>query len=390
MTRRRTLIGVVVAVAGLLLVGRIISGLFIDYEWYSQMHATSLWVAQVVNRVLLTGSIAAITTLFVFANLYAVRRSIVSVVLPRRLANVEIGEELPGRYLTGATAVVSVVLGVLLALPPEPWMELAMARYGLPFGYTDPYFNFDLGFFVYWLPLENALYVRTLLVLVGTVFVVAVLYVAVTPSLRWDRSRFRLTAHVRRHSAALTPLFFAVVAWNYRLDAYAVLTHGSGPAGLFTGTDHHFVIPAERMLALLLLAGGVVTAFALWRNQVKTALIWRECVAPALGRLPCERLIGGARRDRPRCRQAGAGLSGCATPGNAGRLRREPTAHRVASRRADSVCLTARRGAAGLGVGSQGADGGPDANPAPGRARGRRRMAVVAQRPTGVGRGVRG
>ncbi len=354
------------------------------------MHATSLWVAQVVNRVLLTGSIAAITTLFVFANLYAVRRSIVSVVLPRRLANVEIGEELPGRYLTGATAVVSVVLGVLLALPPEPWMELAMARYGLPFGYTDPYFNFDLGFFVYWLPLENALYVRTLLVLVGTVFVVAVLYVAVTPSLRWDRSRFRLTAHVRRHLAALTPLFFAVVAWNYRLDAYAVLTHGSGPAGLFTGTDHHFVIPAERMLALLLLAGGVVTAFALWRNQVKTALI---CVSASLlllaGYHVSASLVEHAAIG-PECRQAGAGLSGCATPGNAGRLRREPTAHRVASRRADSVCLTARRGAAGLGVGSQGADGGPDANPAPGRARGRRRMAVVAQRPTGVGRGVRG
>jgi uncharacterized protein len=279
MTRRRTLVVVVVAVACLLLLGRIVSGLFIDYQWYARMHASSVWVAHVVNRVLLTGTIAAITTLFVFANLYAVRRSIVSVVLPRRLANVEIGEELPGRYLTGATAAVSVVLGVLLALPPEPWIELAMARYGVPFGYTDPYFDFDLGFFVYWLPLENALYVRTLLVLVGTVFVVAVLYVAVTPSLRWDRTRFRLTAHVRRHLAALTPLFFAVVAWNYRLDAYAVLTHGAGPGGLFTSTDQHFVIPAERMLALLLLAGGVVTAIALWRNQVKTALI---CVSASL------------------------------------------------------------------------------------------------------------
>ncbi len=260
--------------AAVLLLGRIVSGLFIDYQWFAHMHASSVWTAEVVNRLLLTGSIAAVTTAFVFANLYAVRRSIVTVVLPRRLANVEIGEELPGRFLTTVTAIVAVVLGLLLALPPEPWMELAAVRYGRPFGVTDPYFDLDLGFYVYWLPLENALYVRTLLVLVGTIFVVAVLYVVVTPNLRWDRNRFRLTAHVRRHLAALTPLFFGVVSWNYRLDAYAVLSHGSGPGGLFTHADHHFVIPAERLLAVVLLAAGVVTALALWRNQIKTALIF--------------------------------------------------------------------------------------------------------------------
>ena len=274
MTRRRMAVLFVFGAAAVLLLGRIVSGLFIDYQWFAHMHASSVWTAEVVNRLLLTGSIAAVTTAFVFANLYAVRRSIVTVVLPRRLANVEIGEELPGRFLTTVTAIVAVVLGLLLALPPEPWMELAAVRYGRPFGVTDPYFDLDLGFYVYWLPLENALYVRTLLVLVGTIFVVAVLYVVVTPNLRWDRNRFRLTAHVRRHLAALTPLFFGVVSWNYRLDAYAVLSHGSGPGGLFTHADHHFVIPAERLLAVVLLAAGVVTALALWRNQIKTALIF--------------------------------------------------------------------------------------------------------------------
>jgi len=272
-TRRRTVVLAVVGAAALLLVGRLLSGLYVDYQWYAQMDATSVWESHLVNRFLLTGSIAAGTTLFVLANLYAVRRSIVSIVLPRRLANVEIGEELPSRYLTGITVGAALVLGLLLALPPEPWIELAAARYGLPFGDADPYFQFDLGFYVYWLPLENALYVRALLVLVGTVFIVAILYVAVTPSLRWDRTRFRLTSHVRRHLAALTPLFFGVVAWNYRLEAFAVLSHGAGPGGLFTYADHHFIIPTERVLALLLLAAGIVTGLALWWDQVKTALI---------------------------------------------------------------------------------------------------------------------
>ena len=228
--RRAVFLGVAI-VAAVLLAGRVLSALYVDYQWYAGMHAVTLWRARMSNLVLLTGATAAVITLFVFGNLYAVRRSIVSVVFPRRMGNLEIGEEVPARYLTIATVLSSLVLGTILALPPEPWIELAAARYGAPFGESDPYFQMDLGFFVYWLPLETALYVRTLLVLLVTVFVVVILYFAVTPSLRWDRTRFRITAHVRRHAAALTPFVFAVVAWMYRLDAFGALNHGSAPNG---------------------------------------------------------------------------------------------------------------------------------------------------------------
>lgn len=270
--RRAVFLGVAI-VAAVLLAGRVLSALYVDYQWYAGMHAVTLWRARMSNLVLLTGATAAVITVFVFGNLYAVRRSIVSVVFPRRMGNLEIGEEVPARYLTIATVLSSVVLGTILALPPEPWIELAAARYGAPFGESDPYFQMDLGFFVYWLPLETALYVRTLLVLLVTVFVVVILYFAVTPSLRWDRTRFRITAHVRRHAAALTPFVFAVVAWMYRLDAFGALNHGSAPNGAFTYADHHFIIPADRALALLTLAAGFVAGFTLWRGQLRSTAI---------------------------------------------------------------------------------------------------------------------
>jgi uncharacterized protein len=270
---RRTVFLGVAAVAVVLLAGRVLSALYVESQWYAGMHATTLWRARMSNLVLLTGATAAVITLFIFGNLYAVRRSIVSVVFPRRMGNLEIGEEVPARYLTVATVVASLVLGTILSLPPEPWTELAAARYGAPFGESDPYFQMDLGFFVYWLPLETALYVRTLLVLLVTVFVVIVLYFAVTPSLRWDRTRFRVTAHVRRHAAALTPFVFAVVAWMYRLDAFGTLNHGSAANGAFTYVDHHFMIPADRTLALLTLAAGLVAGFTLWRGQLRSTAI---------------------------------------------------------------------------------------------------------------------
>jgi hypothetical protein len=268
---RRIVVLGIAAVAAFLLVGRMVSSTYVDYQWYAEMHALALWRARIVNLVLLTTATATSIMLFVFANLYAVRRSIVSVVFPRRMGNLEIGEEVPARYLTAATLIVSVGLGVILALPPEPWTALAAARYGVPFGEADPYFQADLGFFVYWLPLENALYVRALLVLSVTVCVVSVLYFAVTPGLRRDRrTRFRITAHERHHAAALMMCLFVVVAWMYRLDAYSVLNHGAGAYGAFTYTDHHFVIPADRILAVVTLAAGVVAGVALWRNQLRT------------------------------------------------------------------------------------------------------------------------
>ena len=243
----------------------------VDYQWYAAMGATEVWRARLANLLILTGATAVVASLFVFANLYIVRRSIVSVVLPRQMANLEIGEEVPSRYLTGATALMSLALGILLALPPEPWTELGAARYGIPFGDEDPYLQADLGFYVYWLPLENALFLRALLAFVATVIVIFVLYVAVTPGLRWDRARFHVTAHVRRHAAALIPFAFGLLAWFYRLDAFAVLTRGGGP-GAFSYADHHFALPAERALALVLLAAGVVAAAALWRGQTRTTL----------------------------------------------------------------------------------------------------------------------
>ena len=97
--------------------------------------------------------------LFAFGNLYAVRQSVVSLVFPRRIGNLEIGEEVPGRYLMGDRR------------RPLRWCSAFCSRFRNRIGRRscsrcrgggsrrpDPYFDADLGFFVYWLPLENTLW----------------------------------------------------------------------------------------------------------------------------------------------------------------------------------------------------------------------------------------
>src|SRR6185369_11066459 len=125
MTARRWLLLALAAAAVLLLAGRALAEAYVDYRWYEAMDAEAVWRAKMGATIVLRLSSWIVATLFVFANLFAVRHSVVSVVLPRRVANLEIGEEVPGSYLTGIVVAISVALGMVLTLPQSDWSTFA-------------------------------------------------------------------------------------------------------------------------------------------------------------------------------------------------------------------------------------------------------------------------
>ncbi|HEX6533815.1 MAG TPA: UPF0182 family protein [Gemmatimonadaceae bacterium] len=272
MTVRRGAFLAALVLAALLLVGRAVAGAWADHAWYVAMGAGAVWRDQALLAGVLRGASGFAAALFVFANLLAVRRSVVSLVLPRRVANIEIGEEVPGRYLVGAAAVIALLLGALLAIPGSHWPTLALARGGVPFGETDPYFETDLGFFVYWLPFENLLYVWALIAVLVVTAVVVFLY-ALTPSLRWERGTLYVSHYVRRHLVVLGTAMMLLLAWSYRLAAYRVLLEGSGPEGAFTYSDHHAAIPVSLWLSILTVGAAFVVLFFGWNGQLRAAFI---------------------------------------------------------------------------------------------------------------------
>lgn len=270
-SRRWLLLGLAGA-ALLLLLGRGIAALYVDYRWYAMMGATRLWRVQIVAGALARGLSFALGTLFALANLYAVRHSVVSLVLPRRVANLEIGEEVPGRYLLGAVIGLSLLVGALLTMGSASWMPAALLRYGLPFNESDPYFQADFGFFVYWLPFERALYYWALFAVILVTAVVVFLY-ALTPSLRWERGALRVSTYVRRHLSVLGALMLLVLAWSFRLDRFDILGHGSGPAGAVTAVDYRYGIPVNLVLSLFSLVVAVVVLWAGWFGRMRTAFV---------------------------------------------------------------------------------------------------------------------
>ena len=272
MLARRWLIATTVIVASLLLLGKALAGVYVDYRWFAALGAESVWWARFENLLILRGLSGAIATFFFFCNLYAVRHSVVSLVLPRRVANIEIGEEVPSRYLLFAVVGMSVLFGGLLAFPQDDWTSLALVRWGRPFREADPYFEYDLGFWTYWLPFETALHVWSLIALLAATTVVVFLY-ALTPSLRWERGTLHVSGYVRRHLSLLGALLIFLLAWSYRLDGLGLLINGTGLGGAFTSADWKVGVPANFVLAFATAAAAVLVGWAAWTGQMRIAFI---------------------------------------------------------------------------------------------------------------------
>src|ERR1035437_1025111 len=76
-------------IALLLLARRPVAGVYADWTWYAAMGALPLYRSKLTHETVLLGGTALAGFILAFANLYAVRSSIVWLVLPRRLGNIQ-------------------------------------------------------------------------------------------------------------------------------------------------------------------------------------------------------------------------------------------------------------------------------------------------------------
>jgi uncharacterized membrane protein (UPF0182 family) len=276
MTPRRWLIASAIAVAVLLLMGRVAADLYSSYAWYDALGATAVWRARVGTITILRIAAWIGASLFALGHLFTVRQSVVSLVVQRQLGDLEISESVHGRYLTGAVIAMSVVLGGLLALTQTDWTTAFLAGNGGAFAEYDNYFGADLGFFVFWLPFEVDLWTWTLIVVLATTAVVVTLYV-ITAGVRIENGTLRISSHARRHLTVIAGILLLMLSWNFRLRMYQLLLNGTGPNGAFGYIDHHVAQHGALILSLAALGAGIVVMVA-GVNSPRIAVTATACV----------------------------------------------------------------------------------------------------------------
>lgn len=271
--RRSSLVFLAIAVvAFLLLGGRAFTALFVNKAWFAALGAEPVFWEQVQDTMLLRGGLFVAGSIFAFLNLLAVRLTIKAVAVPSRVANLQLTTTLSPRQLMSVTVVTAVLIGILVAVPFNDWTQVAMARHGVPFREIEFYFQRDLGHYVYWLPLEQTLYVWSLLALVVVVGVVIVLY-ALMRSIRVDGRRMVASVYARRHLTVLGSLMMLLLAWSYRLDGFDLLRYGSGNDGLFLRMDHIIAVKVDFLLTLLIIFSSMMLLVAGWAGQARMATV---------------------------------------------------------------------------------------------------------------------
>ncbi|WP_295656152.1 UPF0182 family protein [uncultured Nocardioides sp.] len=145
------------------------------------------------------------------------------------------------------------------------WRQFSLWRNGVPFGETDPYFNRDVGFYVFDLPWWHYLVDFTMaLAVIGLMAAAVVHYLY--GGIRLQSSSDRLSPAAQAQFSALVGVFVLAKAADYWLDRFDLL-NGSG--GLITGmtyTDDRAVLPAKNILMGIAVICAILFFLNVWRR----------------------------------------------------------------------------------------------------------------------------
>ena len=272
--RQRTITIALVVVAAMVFIGfpllRWGAGVWIDWMWFSDLGQGSVFTTRIISQLVVGAVFAVASFALLFTNM-RIARNMAPRVVPVRLPQgtpeqIQVVVEQLRRQMAPILNVAvfwgSVVIAFLNGLNMSAhWQTFRLAFASIPFGYSDPQFGRDVGFFVFNLPAFNLLcsWLTGILILTTVLtFLVHLIDGAIQP---WARLK-GFAPHVKGHLSVLMALL--VLTWGFR-DWINMLRLDFSPRGQITGasyTDVHAQLPALRILIVI----SVITALLLLLN----------------------------------------------------------------------------------------------------------------------------
>jgi uncharacterized protein len=227
-------------------------GFWLDLLWFGEIGKTQVFwrvLGVEIGLGLLTG---LGTALIVGGNLWVAQR----VAVPSRALVVEESGAKDLRralvpYLRAFRIGVVAVLGLLVGLHgASQWRTYMLWRNHVPFGDSDAQFGRDIGFYVFSLPFQRAVFGWLLFTLLATTLLVVAehwLLGGIQPTTKGNR----VAPQVHAHLSLLLGCIVLLKAWGYRLDQWSLVF---SPRGVVTGasyTDVRAQLPALRLLMVV-------------------------------------------------------------------------------------------------------------------------------------------
>jgi uncharacterized membrane protein (UPF0182 family) len=273
--RSRALMGTAAVLVAAFFVVSVFTGIWTDRLWFRSIDYASVFNTMLGTRVALFVVFGLLMGVFVGVNMFLAYRfrplfrpaSLEQASLDRYR---EVVDPLRRWLLVGASGVLAVFAGTSGA---GQWRDFLLWRNSTPFGSTDPYFNRDIGFFVFELPWLHYLVNFGMAITVVALMVSAVVhYLFGGIRLQAQRDKFSGAAQVQ--VSVLLGLFVLFKAADYWLDRFDLTSDTRGLITGMTYTDDHAVLPSKNILMFI----AVICALLFFANVFR-----RTWMLPAVG-----------------------------------------------------------------------------------------------------------
>nr|WP_243846175.1 UPF0182 family protein [Rhizomicrobium palustre] len=269
---------IIIGAAIALLVGfRVLAGFLVDWSWFSSLGLAEVFWTRVLARIALFTAVFAVSAALLIVNgILAQRRA-----GPRRMLRPVASpwnsieglnppaalEQLYRNFPWGPAVIVAGAgLGFLIALSSFGVWDLVL-RYlhQVPYGEKDPLFGLDIGFFLFSLPVYEALKDWLLFILVVSGIFAAALY-WVHGAIIVDQQRRYVAPAAAAHISVIAGLYLVAKAADFWLQRFGLVYGDNGVVVGASYTDVHLQMPLFWIMACLSLVAALV-CFANVRGQ---------------------------------------------------------------------------------------------------------------------------
>ncbi len=269
MNRRWVLVAGGILLAMFLALGMIVN-LAVDALWFESVGYRSVFQTSLLAQFLVRSVAGLVMLAFFFVNLRLAAGSFGSI--RRRISNIEIHEEIPGRYLNLMALAGAAFLALLFsAAISGSWLDVLAWWHRKSFGLAEPLFGHDVGFYMFTVPFYRLVQSVLFLLVVSVLVVLAIVYVT-SGGLEISENRLRFRDAPLRHMVANVALLFLILAWGYRLDLLELVYSERGVAYGASYADVHAQVLGYRVLTALSLAAFGVTVYDLFRRRYSLTL----------------------------------------------------------------------------------------------------------------------
>jgi uncharacterized membrane protein (UPF0182 family) len=247
-----------------------ILGFFTDYIWFDSLGLATVFQTRVFASLVLFFVGALIFWLFLAINVWLARR-----IEPVGLAGTPVQQVIDafGVRLTPTILIIGAIFAFFMGLSLSAmWEQVLLYLNQTNFNLVDPVFSQDVSFFIFTLPIWQAIRGWLLTTVIMTLLAVVLVY-----GVGWRGWHVRTT--VLAHLSILGALILLLIAWQYRLNAYELVYSPRGAVFGAGYTDVRAQLPAYNILSIITLVTAIlvlVTAFLrrAWRAIVVVLVIW--------------------------------------------------------------------------------------------------------------------